>query len=198
MVVSRSAPQQAPRGWALALTAGAFFMASLDLLAVITVLPAIQRDLRASMATLEWTVNAYSLASAAGIITAAALGDRFGRRRIFVLGLSLFTAASAACALALSAGFLIAARAIQGIGGAMVTPTALTILVSAFPPVARRSRCCARRCPWARSYSLSGIWRLLWGLPTMRQQVLTFLDQFANGSTTTVRYVGLQLSGLSG
>jgi len=106
------------------------------LLVVITALPAIQRDLGASLSTLEWTVNAYSLASAAGIITAA-LADRFGRRRVFTLGLTLFAAASAACALALTAGFLIAARAIQGVGAAMVTPIALTILVAAFPPERR-------------------------------------------------------------
>ncbi|HEY8745387.1 MAG TPA: DHA2 family efflux MFS transporter permease subunit [Chloroflexota bacterium] len=125
------------RGWVLALTAMAFFMVSLDLLVVITALPVMQRDLHAGMSALEWTVNAYSLASAAGIITAAALGDRFGRRRVFVLGLALFTIASAACGLAPAASFLIAARAVQGLGGALVMPTALTILVSAFPPERR-------------------------------------------------------------
>jgi EmrB/QacA subfamily drug resistance transporter len=137
MVVSRSVVQQSPRGWALALTAIAFFMVSLDLLVVVTALPVIQHDLGAGLTTLEWAVNAYSLASAAGIITAAALADRFGRRRLFTVGLALFTAASAACALAPSAGLLIAARAVQGLGAAMVTPIALTILVSAFPPKRR-------------------------------------------------------------
>ena len=132
MVVPRSSP-----GWALALTAMAFFMVSLDLLVVITALPVMQRELHAGMAALEWTINAYSLASAAGIITAAALGDRFGRRRVFSLGLALFTLASAACGLAPTVSFLIAARAVQGIGAALVTPTALTILVSAFPPQRR-------------------------------------------------------------
>jgi MFS family permease len=127
VVVPRSSP-----GWALALTAMAFFMVSLDLLVVLTALPVMQRELHAGLAALEWTVNAYSLASAAGIITAAALGDRFGRRRVFTVGLALFTLASAACGLAPTVSFLIAARAVQGIGAALVTPTALTILVSAF------------------------------------------------------------------
>ena len=88
------------RSWAVALTSIAFFMVALDALVVITALPAIHRELGASLSTLEWTVNAYTLAYAAGIITAAAVGDRFGRRRIFCLGLALFSLASAACALA--------------------------------------------------------------------------------------------------
>lgn len=148
--VHRAAIRPASPRWALALTAVAFFMVSLDLLVVITALPAIQHDLGAGLATLEWTVNAYSLASAAGIITAAALGDRFGRRRLFILGLAMFTTASAACAVAPTAGLLITARAIQGLGAAMVTPTALTILVSAFPP--------------ARRGAIVGIWGGLAGL----------------------------------
>src|SRR6266849_6817291 len=100
-------------------------------------LPAIQRDLHASLSTLEWTINAFTLAFAAGIITAAALGDRLGRRRIFTIGLGLFTVASAACALAPSTGLLIVARAVQGLGAAMVMPVSLTILASAFPPERR-------------------------------------------------------------
>ena len=127
-------PTPRPRPiWTLMLTAVAFFMVVLDALVVVTALPAIQRDLGASMSMLEWTVNAFTLAFAAGIITAAALGDRVGRRRIFITGLGLFTLASAACALAPSAGLLIAARAAQGLGAAMVMPLSLTILVSAFP-----------------------------------------------------------------
>src|SRR6266545_4300758 len=121
------------RGWALALTSVAFFMVALDALVVITALPAIGRDLGGGMATLEWTVNAYTLTFAAGIITAAALGDRLGRRRVFAAGLALFTAASAACALVPSADLLVAARAIQGIGAAIVMPLSLTILTTAFP-----------------------------------------------------------------
>jgi len=120
-------------GWALALTSVAFFMTALDALVVITALPAIHAGLGGSLSTLEWTVNAYTLTLAAGIITAAALGDRLGRRRMYVVGLLLFTAASAACALAPSAGLLIGARAIQGLGAALITPLSLTILAAAFP-----------------------------------------------------------------
>ena len=121
------------RIWTLALTSLAAFMVSLDALVVVTALPSIQRDLRADLSTLEWTVNAYTLAFAAGIVTAAALGDRFGRRRVFAGGLALFSVASAACALAPTPEALIAARAVQGLGAAVVTPLALTILASAFP-----------------------------------------------------------------
>jgi EmrB/QacA subfamily drug resistance transporter len=119
--------------WTLALTSVAFFMVILDALVVVTALPSIHRDLGATLSTLEWTVNAFTLAFAAGIITAAALGDRFGRVRIFNIGLSVFTLASAACAVAPNATVLIAARTIQGIGAAMVMPLSLTILMSAFP-----------------------------------------------------------------
>jgi EmrB/QacA subfamily drug resistance transporter len=128
-----------PAGWALALTSVAFFMTALDTLVVITALPAIHASLGGSVSTLEWTVNAYTLTLAAGIITAAALGDRFGRRRMYVAGLLLFTAASAACALAPSAGLLIGARAVQGLGAALITPLSLTILASAFPAERRNA-----------------------------------------------------------
>src|SRR5947208_7824315 len=101
--------------WALALTPIAFFMVALDALVLITALPSIHRDLGASLSTLEWTVNAYTLAFAAGIITATALGDQFGRRRVFTIGLLMFSAASAACALAPTAELLIAARVMQGL-----------------------------------------------------------------------------------
>jgi EmrB/QacA subfamily drug resistance transporter len=121
----------------LALTSVAFFMVALDALVVVTALPAIHTQLGGSMATLEWAVNSYSLTFAAGIITAAALGDRLGRRRVYVAGLALFTVASAACALAPGAGTLIAARAVQGLGSAAVTPLSLTILTSVFPPARR-------------------------------------------------------------
>src|SRR5229473_2922976 len=117
----------------LALTSISFFMVSLDALVVVTALPAIHASIGGSIATLEWAVNAYSLTFAAGIITAAALGDRLGRRRVYVAGLVLFTVASAACALAPSASALIAARAVQGLGGAAVLPLSLTILTAAFP-----------------------------------------------------------------
>ena len=121
----------------LLLTSVAFFMVALDALVVITALPAIHAQLGGSVATLEWTVNAYGLAFAAGIVTASALGDRFGRRRVYVAGLILFSVASAACALAPTVAMLIAARAVQGVGAAIVTPLSLTILTSSFPAAKR-------------------------------------------------------------
>jgi EmrB/QacA subfamily drug resistance transporter len=125
--------------WALALTSVAFFMTALDALVVITALPAIHASLGGTDATLEWTINAYTLTLAAGIITAAALGDRLGRRRMYVAGLLAFTVASAACALAPTTGLLIAARAVQGLGAALITPLSLTILAAAFPAERRAS-----------------------------------------------------------
>ena len=135
-MVTDSSWHRSPR-WTLGLTSIAFFMVALDALVVITALPAIHRDLGASLATLQWTVNAYTLAYAAGITTAAALGDRVGRRRVFVVGLALFAVASAACALAPTAELLIAARTVQGIGAAIIMPLSLTILTTAFPPQRR-------------------------------------------------------------
>jgi EmrB/QacA subfamily drug resistance transporter len=126
-------PDRSSTGWALALTSVAFFMVALDVLVVSTALTTIQHDLHASLSTLEWTVNAYSLTFAGGIITAAALGDRLGRRRLFAAGLALFAASSAACALAPSAEFLIGARTVQGLGAAVIMPLSLTILTAAFP-----------------------------------------------------------------
>jgi len=123
----------AQRIWTLALTSIAFFMVALDSLVVVTALPTIHREIGGSISTLEWTVNAFTLTYAAGIITAAALGDRLGRRLIFILGLAVFTASSVACAVAPSAGLLITARAVQGLGAAMVMPVSLTILTTAFP-----------------------------------------------------------------
>jgi EmrB/QacA subfamily drug resistance transporter len=131
----KSRPSSA--GWALALTSVAYFMVVLDFLVVITALPAMQRQLHVGLSTLEWTINAYGLAFAAGIITAAALGDRYGRRLVFSLGVALFAAASAACALAPNAELLIAARAVQGAAAAMVMPLSLTILTAAFSPERR-------------------------------------------------------------
>src|SRR5919109_698088 len=124
----------APRTlWTFVITSFALFMVVLDNLVVSTALPVIRTDLGASLEELEWTVNAYTLTFAVLLLTGAALGDRFGRRRVFAAGLALFTGASAAAALAPSMDALIAARAIQGIGGAIVTPLTLTILSEAFP-----------------------------------------------------------------
>jgi EmrB/QacA subfamily drug resistance transporter len=112
-------------------------MVVLDNLVVNVALPSIQRDLGTSIQALEWTVNAYVLAYAVLLLTGAALGDRFGRKRMFIAGLTLFTASSAAAALAPTTGLLIAARAVQGIGAAVVTPLTLTLLADAFPPERR-------------------------------------------------------------
>jgi EmrB/QacA subfamily drug resistance transporter len=119
--------------WTLAITSVALFMVSLDNLVVTTALPVIRHELHASISQLEWTVNAYTLTFAVLLLTGAALGDRFGRRRMFVLGLLLFTGASAAAALSTSANALDVARALQGVGGAIVTPLTLTILSAAVP-----------------------------------------------------------------
>ena len=125
----------------LALASVASFMVALDALVVTTALSTIRADLGASIEALEWTVNAYNLSFAVLLLTGAALGDRFGRRRMFVAGLALFVAASAACALAGSVGWLIAARAVQGAGAALVMPLAMALLSAAFPRerAARRS-----------------------------------------------------------
>ncbi|HEX2411848.1 MAG TPA: DHA2 family efflux MFS transporter permease subunit [Solirubrobacteraceae bacterium] len=120
-------------GWTFAIVSTALFMVVLDNLVVTTALPSIRADLGATIQSLEWTVNAYTLSYAVLLLTGAALGDRFGRRRMFLLGLGLFTVASAAAALAPSTGALIAARAVQGVGAAVVTPLTLTLLAGAFP-----------------------------------------------------------------
>ena len=125
--------KQKRMGWTLGITALALFMVSLDNLVVTTALPVIRHELHASISQLEWTVNAYTLTFAVLLLTGAALGDRFGRRRMFVLGLLIFTGASAAAALSTSANALDIARALQGVGGAIVTPLTLTILSAAVP-----------------------------------------------------------------
>ncbi len=124
-------------GWVVSLTSIAYFMVVLDSVVVITALPRMSRDLHVGLSSLQWTVNAYGIAFAAGIITAAALGDRFGRRLVFNSGLALFTLASAACALAPNGTDLIVARTVQGLGAAVVLPLSLTILTTAFPPQKR-------------------------------------------------------------
>jgi MFS family permease len=118
----------------VALTCVPAFMVGLDNLVVVTALAPMRDDLRASVEQLSWTVNAYVLSVGVLMLTGAVLGDRLGRRRMFVAGLLLFSAASAAAALAPSAGWLIAARAIQGAGAALIMPLSLTLLSAAFPP----------------------------------------------------------------
>ena len=125
------------RIWTLVIVSVGLFMVVLDNLVVNVALPSIHRDLGASIQALEWTVNAYVLAYAVFLLTGSALGDRFGRKRLFVIGISMFTISSAAAALAPTSGTLIAARALQGIGAAIVTPLTLTLLADAFPPERR-------------------------------------------------------------
>jgi EmrB/QacA subfamily drug resistance transporter len=118
--------------WTLAIVSVALFMVTLDNLVVTNALVSIREDLGASLEQLEWTVNAYTLSFAVFLLTAAALGDRLGRRSVFVAGLGVFTVASAAAALAPSTEALIAARAVQGLGAAVITPLSLTLLSEAF------------------------------------------------------------------
>ena len=119
--------------WTFAVVSTALFMVVLDNLVVTTALPSIRADLGATIESLQWTVNAYTLSFAVLLLTGAALGDRFGRKRMFAIGVSLFTVASAAAALAPTTAALIAARAVQGAGAAAVLPLTLTLLSEAFP-----------------------------------------------------------------
>ena len=128
---------QSRRIWTLVIVSLGLFMTVLDNLVVNVALPSIHRDFGASIQTLEWTVNAYVLTYAVLLLTGAALGDRLGRRRMFMVGIAVFTAGSAAAALSPTIGFLIAARAVQGVGAALVTPLTLTLLAEAFPPEKR-------------------------------------------------------------
>jgi EmrB/QacA subfamily drug resistance transporter len=123
--------------WAVLITGLALFMASLDNLVVTTALPVIRVHLHAGLSGLEWTVNGYTLTFAVLLLTASAFGERFGRRRIFMVGIAVFTLASAAAALSPNIGVLIAARAIQGAGGAMIMPLSLTLLSAAVKPARR-------------------------------------------------------------
>src|SRR3954471_10745839 len=123
--------------WVVALTGIGSLMAALDTLVVSNALNTIRVDFGASIEQLEWTVNAYNLSFAVLLITGAALGDRFGRRNLYAVGLGLFAAASAAAALAPGVGWLIAARAIQGAGSALLMPLGLALLSAAFPPEKR-------------------------------------------------------------
>src|SRR5215472_18867594 len=127
----------APQVWVLALSSAASLMVALDVLVVSTALSAIRVHLHASLADLEWTLNAYVLSLAVLLMTGAALGDRFGRRRMFAAGIGLFTAGSAGCALAPGIGWLIAFRAVQGAGAAMMLPLGLALLSAEFPPQLR-------------------------------------------------------------
>src|SRR4051794_41649256 len=132
--MTRSPSATRPRaGWTFVIVSVALFMVTLDNLVVSTALPTIRVDLGASLESLEWTVNAYTLAFAVLLLTGAALGDRFGRRRMFGVGIGLFTVSSAFAALAPTTGALVAARAAQGVGAAIVLPLTLTLLSEAVP-----------------------------------------------------------------
>jgi EmrB/QacA subfamily drug resistance transporter len=133
MTLSPASAVRPRAGWTFAIVSVALFMVTLDNLVVTTALPTIRTDLGASIESLEWTVNAYTLAYAVLLLTGAALGDRFGRRRMFAVGVTLFTVSSALAAVAPSTNALVAARALQGVGAAIVTPLTLTLLSSAVP-----------------------------------------------------------------
>ncbi|MFF9347977.1 DHA2 family efflux MFS transporter permease subunit [Streptomyces sp. NPDC014734] len=123
--------------WTLVITSVAAFMAALDNLVVTTALPSIRKSIGGELAELEWTVNAYTLTFAVLLMLGAALGDRFGRRRLFLIGLAVFTGASAAAALSSGIGELIAFRAVQGAGAAIMMPLTLTLLTAAVPAARR-------------------------------------------------------------
>ncbi|GAA1930544.1 MFS transporter [Streptomyces durmitorensis] len=135
--MSQQTARRGEAAWALAITSVAGFMAALDNLVVTTALPAIREDFGGALHDLEWTVSAYTLTFAVLLMFGAALGDRFGRRKLFIVGLSIFTGASAAAALAPGIEALVAARAVQGVGAAVMMPLTLTLLTAAVP-VAKR------------------------------------------------------------
>jgi EmrB/QacA subfamily drug resistance transporter len=120
--------------WTLGAVSLGLFMIMLDNTVVNVALPTIQRDLGAQLSELEWIVTGYALTFAAFLLTGGKLADQFGRRRIFVVGLAIFSASSLACALASSAEFLIGARVVQGVGAALMNPATLSIISATFPP----------------------------------------------------------------
>ncbi|MEO9180156.1 MAG: DHA2 family efflux MFS transporter permease subunit [Acidimicrobiales bacterium] len=136
---TRARSTQHQGAWAVLITGLALFMASLDNLVVTTALPVIRIHLHAGLSGIEWTVNAFTLTFAVLLMTASAVGERVGRRRVFMFGIAVFTTASAAAAVAPSIGFLIAARAVQGAGGAMIMPLSLTLLSAAVKPERRNA-----------------------------------------------------------
>ncbi|WP_369195956.1 MFS transporter [Streptomyces djakartensis] len=135
--MSQQTARRGGAGWALVITSVAGFMAALDNLVVTTALPSIREDLGGGLHDLEWTVSAYTLTFAVLLMFGAALGDRFGRRRLFIAGLTVFTGASAAAAMAPGIDSLIAARAVQGAGAAVMMPLTLTLLTAAVPAAKR-------------------------------------------------------------
>jgi EmrB/QacA subfamily drug resistance transporter len=123
--------------WTLAAVAFGLFMIMLDNTVVFVALSAMQKDLHISTSELEWVVNGYALTFAVLMLTGGKLADMLGRRRIFMVGLVIFTLASLACGLATTAGFLIGARVVQGVGSALMNPATLSIITATFPPKQR-------------------------------------------------------------
>jgi EmrB/QacA subfamily drug resistance transporter len=133
-VLAAMAAEENRKWWTLSAVAFGLFMIMLDNTVVNVALPSIQRDLHVSISSLEWVVTAYALTFAALLITGGKLGDLVGRRRTFILGMAIFTLSSLACGLAPSSGFLIGARAVQGVGAALMNPASLSIITATFPP----------------------------------------------------------------
>ena len=125
------------RWWTLAAMCFALFMVMLDNTVVNVALPSIQRSFDASLSSLEWTINAYSLAFAVFLVTGGRLGDIFGRRKVFLIGVVVFAAASATIGFAPTEGWLVASRAVQGLGAALMMPGTLSIITNTFPPAER-------------------------------------------------------------
>jgi MFS family permease len=120
--------------WTLGAVAFGLFMIMLDNTVVNVALKAIQDDLKIGVSELEWVVNGYALTFAVLMLTGGKLADMLGRRRMFIVGLAIFTGASLACGLAPSASFLIGARIVQGVGSALMNPATLSIITATFPP----------------------------------------------------------------
>ncbi len=133
-VLAAALAEENRKWWTLAAVAFGLFMIMLDNTVVNVALPSIERDLHVSLSSLEWVVTAYALTFAALLITGGKLGDLFGRRRMFIVGIAIFTLSSLACGLAPSSGFLIGARAVQGVGAALMNPASLSIITATFPP----------------------------------------------------------------
>jgi EmrB/QacA subfamily drug resistance transporter len=133
-ILERLATSPNRKWWTLGAVGLGLFMIMLDNTVVNVALPTIQRDLGAQLSELEWIVTAYALTFAALLLTGGKLADLLGRRRIFVIGMAVFASASLACALAPNASFLIGARAVQGVGGALLNPASLSIVAATFPP----------------------------------------------------------------
>ncbi|HXW36145.1 MAG TPA: MFS transporter, partial [Acidimicrobiales bacterium] len=137
---SSSTRQRAPEWLLLTVVCIGQFMVVLDVSIVVVALPAMQRDLHFSTTTLQWVVNAYALAFAGFLLLGGRAGDLFGRRRMFLIGLALFSTASLVCALSQNAGMLLGARTLQGLGGAVLSPATLTILTTEFTEARSRAR----------------------------------------------------------